>query len=244
MVSAAQGTTVTVAATFTDGVSGPFVDAAGLQIAIGGGAGIGPTTDGIVHPATGHYNYSWAIPLDQATGNYPVAWTSTSLPEVDDVIAVSATVVSSTATWASVTDVANLTGITVSASKVLQAQAVIDLHSETTINAINNIRPKDKHRLKQAVVYQAAWMSGAPDLFTRAEITSAGHAATSFAYVDPESVTLAPLAKRALLKLTWKRTRSTRIRPARAGGYSLRQRWYDWEHDTGDYASSNNWTPM
>lgn len=244
MVSAAQGTTVTVGVSFTNGVNGPPIDATGLQIMIGGGAGIGPTTAGIIHPATGQYVYSWAIPANQAPGNYPVAWTSTDQPEVDDVIAVTVTVGTPGLTWASVVDVANMTAITVTQAQLIAAQAVIDLHSETTVNARINIRPRDRWRLKQAVAYQAAWMSESPDLFTRKEITSAGHAATSFAYTDAESVTLSPLAKAALSKLAWKRTRSVRIRAQRRGGLSLRQRWYDMEHDTGDYQDSAYWSPL
>jgi hypothetical protein len=243
MVSAAQGTTVTVGASYTDGVGGPPIDVSGLEITIGGGAGIGPTSAGIVHPATGQYTYSWAIPADQTPGNYPVSWTSDQ-PEVDDVIAVVATVASVGMTWATVADVANLTGKVVTVQTLMMAQGVIDLHSETTTNARINIRPRDKWRLMQAVAYQAAWLSSAPDAFTRNEISSAGHAATSFSFVDAESVTLAPLAKRALSKLSWKRSRSVRIRMQRRGGLSLRQRWYDMEHDTGDYESSAYWTPM
>lgn len=244
MVSAAQGTTVTVGVSFTSGVSGPPIDATGLEITIGGGAGIGPTTAGIIHPATGQYTYSWAIPANQATGNYPVAWTSADQPEVDDVIAVVATVASVGMTWASIADVANMTSIAVTQAQLLAAQAIIDMHSETTVNARINIRPRDRWRLRQAVAYQAAWMSDTPDVFTRNEISSAGHAATSFAFVSPESVTLSPLAKNALSKLSWKRSRSVRIRVQRRGGLSLRQRWYDMEHDTGDYEGSAYWSPL
>jgi hypothetical protein len=244
MVVAAQGTVATVSATFTDGVGGPFIDAPNLQIAIGGGLNIGPTTAGIVHPSTGHYNYSWSVPANQAVASYPVTWTS-DLGSLSDSISVISTVISPAGAWASPADVLNWTRIAVDDADVLAAQSVIDLYSETTINAYNNVRPRDRLRLKQAVVYQAAWMSSQPDLFTRAEIAGGGHAATSFSYTDPQSVSLAPLAKRALAQLSWKRTRTVRIRTVAGDGrYSLRQRWYDMEHDTGPYEGSDYWTPM
>ena len=241
MVAVAQGTSATVSAQFS--VTGTPTDPTTLTITISGGAGIGPTTAGIVHPATGRYFYTWSVPSGQAVGDYPVTWTS-DLGSLADVISVIATSIAIGSTWATVADVQSMTRITVDDATLLAAQAVIDLYSETPIESFNSIRPRDRLRLKQALVFQAAWMTSAPDLFTRDEVSSAGHAATSFAYTEPQSVTLAPLAKRALALLSWKRSRSVRIRAARPNAWSLRQQWFDMEHDTGPYADSSLWSPM
>lgn len=73
-----QGTTANLVAEFFDVPGGTHVDVTGLTITItplgGGAAVVGPTSVGITHPGLGVYGYAWPIPVNQALGDYLVAW--------------------------------------------------------------------------------------------------------------------------------------------------------------------------
>jgi hypothetical protein len=108
--------------------------------------------------------------------------------------------------WASVSDVTEITGATVDAETLAQAQGVIELLVGRTADA-TWIPARDLRWLRRAVAYQAAWMPSQPDLFTRTEVASSSQDGASQVY-RPDSHLLAPLARRALKKLTWRGNRS------------------------------------
>lgn len=109
--------------------------------------------------------------------------------------------------WASVTDVADLTGATVGSTA--EAQAVIETLVGRTADSIIHISAKDLVWLKRAVAYQAAWMAGQPDLITRTEVSGSSQDGASAQY-RPDAHILAPLARRALKRLSWRGNRSVR----------------------------------
>jgi hypothetical protein len=124
-------------------------------------------------------------------------------------------------TWATTGDVPKYTGLTATEAQVAQAQFVVELFADTTEDASDagNISPKNLRLLTQAVAYQAAWITQHPDAFTNMDTTSVSQDQVSATWLHANAHLLAPLAKRAIDRLSWKRIRPLRIR--RRGGYQI-----------------------
>jgi hypothetical protein len=120
--------------------------------------------------------------------------------------------------WATAGDVAAYTGITATAAQVAQAQAVVEVFADTTTAASDagNISEKNLRLLKQAVAYQAAWITQHPDAFTNVDLTNFNQDQVSGTLAHANALILAPLAKRCIDRLSWKRMRPLRI--GRRGG--------------------------
>jgi hypothetical protein len=116
-------------------------------------------------------------------------------------------------TWATASDVATYTGLPVTAAQVEQAQAVIELFADTTEDASDagNIKPKNLRLLKLAVAYQAGWITQHPDAFTNIDLTNFTQDQVSGTLTHASALVLAPLAKRCIDRLSWKRIRPLRI---------------------------------
>lgn len=112
-------------------------------------------------------------------------------------------------TWATVDDVATYTGTQVTAAQLAQAQAAIDVAAGRSIDVYSSLRSRDLYYLKLATAYQAAWMAAQPDIFTRTEVKQSAGDGMSVQYGDGALV-LAPLARRALRRVSWRRSRSVR----------------------------------
>ena len=114
--------------------------------------------------------------------------------------------------WAVVSDVSDLTGKTVTAEELAQAQAIVEIAcARTDTVPEGTILPRDLEWLRRAVAYEAAWITANPDLFTRMEVTTLLQDGVEARDLPPDALTLAPLARRALRRLSWKKTRSTHI---------------------------------
>lgn len=113
------------------------------------------------------------------------------------------------ASWADLAAVTELTGVTVTAAQLAQAQSVIELKVGRTASVATtaNMRETTKRWLRAAVAYQAAWMASVPDYFTRSNVSMVG-ARTEAIVWGPSGIELAPLARRALKRLGWKGTHS------------------------------------
>ena len=118
-------------------------------------------------------------------------------------------------TWAAAQDVIDKTGMTVSDAVLKQAQAVVELFADTTEDASDagNISTKNLRLLKLAVCYQAAWITQHPDAFTNMDVTNVNQDQVSATFTHANALILAPLAKRAIDRLSWKRIRPLRIGP-------------------------------
>lgn len=110
------------------------------------------------------------------------------------------------ARWATVAEVTEITSVTVTDQQLALANTVIELLVGRTADA-TAIRERDLRWLKRAVAFQAAWSVDQPDLLTRTE-TNQQIQDGQHATFRPDSHLLAPLARRALKKLSWKGTRS------------------------------------
>lgn len=138
------------------------------------------------------------------------------------------------ATWATIADVAALTGKTVTQAVLNQAESIVEtLTGAVAEFAADLVSARDQHFLKKAVAYEAAWLADQPDAFTRSDVSSAsqdGQAAT----FKPDALVLAPMARKAILRLSWRGTRT--IRPTRPGINDARS--------VDEVDDSLNWQPL
>lgn len=115
-------------------------------------------------------------------------------------------------TWATVTDVATITGEDVDAVILNLANAIVEDHARRLYELDSTrVRTRDAVWLKRAVAWQAAWLPGQDDLLTRMNITEISESGQSTTF-DPTAFTLAPMAKRCLNNCSFRRSRSLHIR--------------------------------
>lgn len=140
--------------------------------------------------------------------------------------------------WASTADVGEITGVTVTDDRLSLAAGVIEMVVGRTQDA-TWIPARDLRWLKRAVAYQAAWMESQPDYLTRSDVVQSAQDGASATYKGAQD--LAPLAKRALKRLTWRGNRSVHTESTlteRGGPYRLGVDGvvsvfdYQWDHWT------------
>jgi hypothetical protein len=115
-------------------------------------------------------------------------------------------------TWATTDDVADLTGVTVEQATVNQAAAIIAQKcGAIEAQAVGKINSRDLYWLGQAVAFQAAWMVSQPDVFGRLDATDVMDGRAQHVALKPDANVLAPLAKGALKRLSWRGSRSVKL---------------------------------
>ncbi|MBA5222226.1 hypothetical protein [Streptomyces griseoaurantiacus] len=221
-----QGTSVALSAQFYEYAGGPGAVLTDVTVRVtkvgDSGPTLGPVSEGVGNPADGLYTYLWSTSLDTDPGNYTVVWEGTDADlepvQASEVITITAAILG---TWASTADVEDITGVTVTEAQLRRAQSVIDMVSGRTYEIhdllVRENRARDLRWLQQAVAYQAAWMISQPDMFTRMNVTSVNQD-TSQAQMGASALTLAPLARRALNRVSWMGTRSVQVQRARSTG--------------------------
>lgn len=221
------GEQVTVTAEFLSGPTGPLTDVTGLTITITSPASVvelATTSTGIVHAATGVYRYTWTVPTGAPTGDHLVLWSANA----GAVTAVDTIAVSSTAgTWCTTDDVLLLTGKTVSDTQLAQASTVLELHlGRTFYELVSNpdggtvkVGRRDREWLRRACAYQAAWMLAQPDMYQRIDMDAMASPGRPITLKD-RALVLAPLARRALQRVSWLRSRSLHARTPFTDGLS------------------------
>ncbi|WP_446579997.1 hypothetical protein [Streptomyces sp. LARHCF252] len=107
------------------------------------------------------------------------------------------------------------TGVTASQATVDAAQLLVEIFADTTEEASDagSIGSFNLRLLKGAVAYQAAWLMSHPDQFTNTDFESFQMDGLSVTNRHANSMILAPMAKRCIDRLSWKRNRSIYIRP-------------------------------
>ncbi|MEV0220891.1 hypothetical protein [Streptomyces sp. NPDC050704] len=128
--------------------------------------------------------------------------------------------------WATTSNVTTYTGVTVTAAQVEQAQAIVEIFADTTEDASDagNISSKNLRLLKLAVAYQAAWITQHPDAFTNIDITQVQQDGVVATMQHNNALVLAPMAKRCIDRLSWRRTRSLRIGRMAGSGSGIPRR--------------------
>lgn len=115
------------------------------------------------------------------------------------------------AAWANASDVINATGVTVTEQQLAQAQSDIEIFSGRIYPDTPRIRPRDLYWLGRAVGRQAAWLAGQFGLETRLDATQTQQDGVSNT-LTPDGLVLAPMAARALRRVSWMRSRSIHVR--------------------------------
>ena len=135
--------------------------------------------------------------------------------------------------WAQPADVLTLTGITVTDAVVLQAQTSIEvLTGRTFVTPSTSLSVRDLYWLKTAVAYQAAWLPQQVDLYSKAELSNISQDGMNITY-DPatagKALVCAPMARRAMRRLSWMGSRSLHTHPVGASRRSTTSADYDGE---------------
>ncbi|MEU9819209.1 hypothetical protein ACIGG9_16040 [Pseudonocardia alni] len=248
MTSYPQNGPAELHATFLDHVGGQPVDPTAVvaRIFLDDDLVAGPFT----YPATvtrellGLYSVTWQVPADaQLADDYTIAWTATIGGfervgyEQFEVIKGGSVTPGELEAWASVADVATLTGQTVTSADALMAQSVVEMFAGRTYEATSRISRRDLKWLRKAVAYEAAWIPENPDLFERLDLLEiSGNTGSSSLPLTAKAMVLAPMARWSLTRVSWLRSRSIRPRAPFLDGTGRRSALVDHEDD--------RWVPM
>jgi hypothetical protein len=115
--------------------------------------------------------------------------------------------------WATPQQVLDATGVSVTGQQLAQAQSDIEIFTNRIWADSARIRPRDLHWLGQAVARQAAWLAGQFGLETRLDATQIQQDQVSTS-LQGDGLVLAPMAARALRRVSWMRSRTVHIRSA------------------------------
>lgn len=133
--------------------------------------------------------------------------------------------------WASIPDVAAITGITVDAATLAQAQAAIEIYVNRTPDADEAASARDLHWLKQAVCWQSAWLTEQPMYHARSTFEFQIQDGTHLRLNAGHELQLAPLATRAIRNLSWMGNRTLTIAPtATSAPIAFNNEASDWTH--------------
>jgi len=107
--------------------------------------------------------------------------------------------------WATVGDVDTVVSLTVTAEEISRATSTLETITGL-IEAIDrpDITDRDRHFLKLMTCYQVAFMRDNPDIFSRADVTSASQDGESATYRNVDSHLFGPLARKAYRRLSWR----------------------------------------
>lgn len=119
--------------------------------------------------------------------------------------------------WATAADVEEIVGRGVDASVLAQANSHICIFANRTPDAADGIGERDLYWLKQAACWQAAWLDQQPAVDGRSAHTSLSQDGLSVTHDAEYQITLAPLAARSLMNLSWKASRSIDVQPVTSG---------------------------
>ena len=110
--------------------------------------------------------------------------------------------------WATPTDVDAVVGLTVDLAAISRATSTLETITGL-IEAVDrpDITDRDRHFLKLMTCYQVGFMADNPDLFSRADVTSASQDGESANYRNVDSHLFAPLARKAYRRLSWRSLR-------------------------------------
>lgn len=110
-------------------------------------------------------------------------------------------------TWTTVQQVKSLTGKAVTDATIDIAEGILATLHGLIPGVERTLTGRDRYFLGMTAAYQAAWVADQPDLFERLDVSSAGQDGQSAAF-KADALVLAPLARRALKKLSWKGARA------------------------------------
>lgn len=111
--------------------------------------------------------------------------------------------------WATPVEASSITGLNITQSELDIAQGILELWvGDIDEKRLPKVKSRDVKLLKKAVSYQAAWMQSKPALFERSDVDNVIQESYQFVKGDQDTHVLAPLAKNAIMKLSWRRART------------------------------------
>jgi hypothetical protein len=129
---------------------------------------------------------------------------------------------------ATVEDVSTFTGVSVDRKLIAQAQTMIELFSGKNLADLAKMQPRDQRHVKLAVAYQAVWMDAHPEVFTTMDVQAVNQDDLVVRFRDDsEAHLIAPLAKAALKRLSWKKrgAASISLTSTLGKGEGYREHW-------------------
>jgi hypothetical protein len=123
--------------------------------------------------------------------------------------------------WATTEDVTTLTGVTVTEADRNIAATVIEAKTGVLEGVKRSISDRDLYFLKQAVCYEAVFVAATPDFLERMNLASASQDGQSVTTRNADDLILAPLARMAIKRLSWRGPRGLNIGRAGAGDAQL-----------------------
>lgn len=117
--------------------------------------------------------------------------------------------------WTTPEDTYSITNKAVSEANVESAQIMIEIFADATETDSDNglISETNLRLLRFAVAYQATWITAHPDVFTNTDFETFQMDGLSVTNRHENSMILAPMARRCIKRLSWKRNRNQYIRP-------------------------------
>lgn len=107
-------------------------------------------------------------------------------------------------TWCTKEEVDEITGVEVTETQLLRAQAVIETFVDIDpASAGDHLGVRDRERLRKATAWQAAWMFEQIDFEGRTDVESLSQDGLSFKYANPDAAVLAPMTTRNVNLLSW-----------------------------------------
>lgn len=115
--------------------------------------------------------------------------------------------------FATTQDVRELTGVSVNDEQIARGQAMVELYSNRGPDAFESLSTKDQRLIKRATAYQVAYMDAHPELFAQMDVAAQSQTDLSVSFRQDETAALiAPLARMALRGVSWRRSRSVRVK--------------------------------
>lgn len=140
-------------------------------------------------------------------------------------------------TWTTPERASAVTRTAVDQEDLDAAYPIIELFSGATVDAQAMLKPRDVRLLAYAEAYQAAWMQSQTDVTGRMDVTQVVQDGIQYSKDDPDAHVLAPLAKRCLTRLSWRKSRTLQpLTPDQAlalrghitpGTLAGTEEWYD-----------------
>lgn len=122
--------------------------------------------------------------------------------------------------WATTATVLDVTGAEVTEQDVAQAQALIEVMCGRIWLDTPRLRKRDLFWLARAVAYQAAWAPAQPGLETRMDLTASSQDGVT-ANLTTDAMVLAPMAARAINRLSWRKSRTLHVRSPFVDGIGI-----------------------
>lgn len=144
------------------------------------------------------------------------------------------------ATWTTAEQATAITNQTLTDADLSAANAIIEIWVGVVPDIKDRLRPRDVRLLEKAEAFQAAWMKYKPALLERSDTDRVVQDTLQYEKGDRDMHVLAPLAKAAIQRLSWRSARTLDpLTPSQAA--VIRRKFV--AETTGTQKYPNGWGP-